>query len=232
MKKIFVIDDEENICELIKYNLEKENFIVDVSYDGNIGFNTVVKGDYDLLILDVMLPGMSGMDVCKRLRDNDATKNLPIIMLSARGEEIDKVIGLEYGADDYMVKPFSPRELTARIKAVLRRSIETNKDNNSEGIIRRGNIEINLLTREVLVRNVLTDFTPKEYALLELLIQNEGQAFSREFLLEKVWGYDYPGDTRTVDVHVRHIRQKIEDNPADPMFLQTVRSYGYRYKGN
>ena len=231
MANILVVDDEKNIQELVSYNLKKEGHIVSTADDGISGLQEALKGNYDLIVLDVMLPGIDGTEICKKLRSNEGTKRIPVIMLSARSDEIDKIIGLEFGADDYVVKPFSPRELSARVKAVLRRSDAQEEENTETDILVKGDIILNARTREICVRNETRDFTPKEYALLEMLMINEGQAFSREFLLEKIWGYDYPGDTRTVDVHVRHLRQKIEKDPGDPQYVLTVRSYGYKFKG-
>lgn len=233
MANILVVDDEKNIQELVSYNLKKEGHTVSTADDGLSGLQEALSGTYDLIVLDVMLPGLDGTEVCRKLRDNETTRRIPVIMLSARGEEVDRIIGLEFGADDYVVKPFSPRELSARVKAVLRRAGDREEESaeSAPNDIVKGDIILNPQKREITVKGEAKYFTPKEYALLELLMINEGQAFSREFLLEKIWGYDYLGDTRTVDVHVRHLRQKIEDDPANPQYIQTVRSYGYKFKG-
>lgn len=232
MANILVVDDEKNIQELVSYNLKKEGHQISTADDGISGMREALSGNYDLIVLDIMLPGIDGTEICKKIRDNELTKRTPVIMLSARGEEIDKIIGLEFGADDYVVKPFSPRELSARVKAVLRRSVEKEEDPvEADSDIIKGDIVLNPRTREICVRGEMKYFTPKEYALLEMLMVNEGQAFSREILLEKIWGYDFWGDTRTVDVHVRHLRQKIEKDSGNPQYVQTVRSYGYRFKG-
>jgi two-component system alkaline phosphatase synthesis response regulator PhoP len=230
LAKILLVDDDKNICELVSYNLQKEGFAVDTAMDGNEGLKMACSGNYDLVILDIMLPGINGTEICKNLRRESAVARLPIIILSARGDEVDRVVGLEIGADDYVVKPFSPRELLARVNALLRR-VEMSASKESDAILSIDGIELDNKTRSVKVAGKNVDFTPKEFAMMELLMRNSGQAFSRDYLLEKIWGYDYVGDTRTVDVHVRHIRQKIEQDPANPKYLQTVRSYGYRFRG-
>ncbi|ABB15742.1 MULTISPECIES: response regulator transcription factor [Carboxydothermus] len=225
--KILVVDDEAPIVELIKFNLEREGYKVLEAYDGIRALEIVKKELPDLVILDIMLPGMSGLEVCKNIRNNEKTAEIPIIMLSARGEEVDKILGLELGADDYMVKPFSPRELVARVKARLRRL--EGREGKKEGIIKIKDIVIDQEKFAVYVKGKKMDFTPKEFELLKLLASNPGKVFTREYLLEKIWGYEFLGDTRTVDVHIRHIRQKIEDNPADPVYIETVRGVGYRF---
>ncbi|GAV25728.1 DNA-binding response regulator [Carboxydothermus islandicus] len=225
--KILVVDDEAPIVELIKFNLEREGYKVLEAYDGIRALEIVKKELPDLVILDIMLPGMSGLEVCKNIRNNEKTAEIPIIMLSARGEEVDKILGLELGADDYMVKPFSPRELVARVKARLRRL--EGREGKKEGIIKIKDIVIDQEKFAVYVKGKKMDFTPKEFELLKLLASNPGKVFTREYLLEKIWGYEFLGDTRTVDVHIRHIRQKIEDNPAEPVYIETVRGVGYRF---
>ena len=225
--KILVVDDEAPIVELIKFNLEREGYKVLEAYDGIRALEIVKKELPDLVILDIMLPGMSGLEVCKNIRNNEKIAEIPIIMLSARGEEVDKILGLELGADDYMVKPFSPRELVARVKARLRRL--EGREGKKEGIIKIKDIVIDQEKFAVYVKGKKMDFTPKEFELLKLLASNPGKVFTREYLLEKIWGYEFLGDTRTVDVHIRHIRQKIEDNPAEPVYIETVRGVGYRF---
>jgi len=225
--KILVVDDETPIVELIKFNLEREGYKVLEAFDGIRALEIIKKEIPDLIILDIMLPGMSGLEVCKHIRNYEKTAEIPIIMLSARGEEVDKILGLELGADDYMVKPFSPRELVARVKARLRR-LEI-KDGKKEDVIKIKDIVIDQERFAVFVKGKKMDFTPKEFELLKLLASNPGKVFTREYLLEKIWGYEFLGDTRTVDVHIRHIRQKIEDNPAEPIYIETVRGVGYRF---
>ncbi len=232
MQTILVVDDEENIVELIKFNLEREGYRVVTAGDGNTAIALAESESPDLILLDVMLPGMDGLGVCRILNQKPKTRNIPIIMLSARAEELDKVLGLEIGADDYVTKPFSTRELVARIKARLRRNRE------SEEIILDKSCSRLVFNRLVIdqekflvtVDGSRLDLTPKEFELLKFLACEPGKVFSRDYLLEKIWGYDYLGDSRTVDVHIRHIRQKFEQIPGQPQFIETVRGVGYRFK--
>lgn len=228
--KILVVDDELHIVELIKFNLEKEGYTVIKAYDGKTAVDKAVMEKPDIVLLDVMLPEMDGFEVCRTLQGNESTCGIPIIMLTAKGEEIDKVLGLEMGADDYVTKPFSPRELMARVKARLRRlptggTAETPNKN----VIAIGNLEINTEKFTVYLDNQKLDFTPKEFELLKLLALNPGKVLTREQLLEKIWGYGFVGDTRTVDVHIRHIRKKIESEKG-PKYIETVRGVGYKFK--
>ncbi len=223
-KNIMVIDDEENIRELIKFNLEKEGYKVWMACDGKEGLDKLTE-EVDLIILDLMLPGIDGFDVCREIRNNSKYNNIPIIMLTAKGEEIDKIVGLEIGADDYMVKPFSPRELLARIKAIFRR-IEKNDLNkkNQEGILDLGGIKLNIKSHEVTINENEIELTPKEFQLLKYLMINKNNVLSRDMLLEKIWDYSYSGDTRTVDVHIRRLRKKLDIN-----CIKTVRGVGYKF---
>ncbi|KLU60470.1 transcriptional regulatory protein WalR [Peptococcaceae bacterium CEB3] len=225
---ILVVDDEKPIQELLRFNLEKEGYKVRLAADGAEALDWVEKELPDLMILDLMLPGMTGLEVCRRLRMMPKYRELPIIMLTAKGEEIDKVLGLELGADDYMTKPFSPRELVARIKARLRR-VTVTPDDSVE--IKRGDLRMDLGRFQVFVQGQETELTPKEFELLRVLVLNPGRVYSRDELLEQIWGYDYAGDTRTVDVHIRHLRQKIEQDPSNPSRIETLRGVGYRFKG-
>ena len=227
MGKILIVEDEANIRQLVRYNLEKEGFQVMEAADGLQGLRTAQKEKPDLVLLDLMLPGMDGLEVCRTLKGAPATSALPIIMLTAKAEEVDKIIGLELGADDYMTKPFSPRELTARIKAVLRRS---QKETALPGELQVGRLRFNFSRYEVSMGGVKLELTPKEYELIKMLATNLGKVFTREQLLEKVWGYEYFGDTRTVDVHVRHLRAKMAADPATVDMLETVRGFGYRLR--
>ena len=227
MGKILIVEDEANIRQLVRYNLEKEGFQVMEAADGMQGLRTAQKEKPDLVLLDLMLPGMDGLEVCRTLKGAPATSALPIIMLTAKAEEVDKIIGLELGADDYMTKPFSPRELTARIKAVLRRS---QKETALPGELQVGRLRFNFSRYEVSMGGVKLELTPKEYELIKMLATNLGKVFTREQLLEKVWGYEYFGDTRTVDVHVRHLRAKMAADPATADMLETVRGFGYRLR--
>lgn len=223
-EKILVIDDEKNIVELLKYNLEKEGYDVVCAYDGIEAINTARQERPDLIILDIMLPGQGGLEVCRIIRKETKT---PIIMATAKGDEIDKILGLELGADDYVTKPFSPRELVARVKAVLRRT-SSKLDEKDELVF--DELTINLMKHEVRKNGTEVDLKPKEFDLLKLLTTNPGKVFTRDFLLEQLWGYDYLGDTRTVDVHMRRLRQKIEADPANPRFLRTVHGIGYKFQ--
>lgn len=228
MATILVVDDEEPILELLRFNLEKEGYQVRVAKDGPEALVSIESKQPDLLVLDVMLPGMDGLEVCRRLRINSKYQQIPIIMLTAKGEEIDKVLGLELGADDYMTKPFSPRELLARIKARLRR---INTQEEQDAMIIRGELRIDINGFRVLVRGEETELTPKEFELLRVIAAHPGKVYSRDELLERIWGYEYHGDTRTVDVHVRHLRLKIERDPSNPEYIETLRGIGYRFKG-
>lgn len=227
-KKILIVDDEDHIRELLKFNLEKNGYVVYMANDGLEGLKLAREKQVDLILLDLMLPGMDGFEVCKEIRKDNIISNVPIIMLTAKSEEIDKILGLELGADDYITKPFSIRELSARIKALLRRS-NVKYDNE---VLRFGNITLNLQTREVLKNGEKLDFTLKEFEVLKLLIQNKGKILTREILLDKIWGYEYVGETRTVDVHIRHIRKKIEEDDKNPIYIQTIRGVGYKFIGD
>lgn len=227
MAHILVVDDEITIRELLKFNLEKEGYKVTCAADGEEALAQMNETKFDLVLLDVMLPGVNGLEVCRKMRSDRLLAAIPVIMLTAKGEEIDKVLGLELGADDYITKPFGVRELLARIKVRLRRA----SPEHEEEVISRGELRIELNTFTVKVRDQVIDFTPKEFELLRLLAANPGKVYTRDDLLEKIWGYEYPGDTRTVDVHIRHLRQKIEKDPANPEYIETLRGIGYRFKG-
>lgn len=225
-EKILIVDDELHIVELLKYNLETNGYKVVYALNGKEGIASAIEKKPDLILLDVMLPEMDGFDVCKEVKKNKSIEKVPIIMLTAKGEEFDKILGLELGADDYITKPFSVRELMARVKVVLRRNL---KDDQSEIII-IDNLAIDLAKHEVVKDGNKIDLTLKEFELLKLLILNKGRVMTRDFLLDKIWGYEYYGETRTVDVHVRHLRQKIEDDDKNPQYIETVRGIGYRFK--
>lgn len=226
---IAIVEDEQNIVELVKYNLDREGYRTISANNGRKGLDMIRQELPDLVILDLMLPEIDGLTVCKQLRADSQTKSIPIIIVTAKSEEADRVLGLEMGADDYVSKPFSPRELVARVRAVLRRS--GNVGDEEPEIIEIGEIKMDLRQHLVKVRGEEVELTPKEFDFLKLLLVNPGRAFTREFLLEHLWGYEYFGDTRTVDVHVRRLRQKIETDPADPVYLETVRGVGYRFRG-
>lgn len=224
---ILVVDDEKLIVKGIKFSLEQDGMNVDAAYDGEEALNLIKTGEYDLVVLDVMLPKMDGLEVCQQTR---GFSQIPIIMVTARGEDLDKIMGLEYGADDYITKPFNILELKARIKAILRRSvkkvvqIEEKKNSLS---IRELTLEFD--SRRVFINDKEVNLTAKEFDLLELLMQNPGKVYSREKLLDLIWGFDYPGDVRTVDVHVRRLREKIESNPSDPKYIFTKWGVGYYF---
>lgn len=225
--KILIVDDEVNIRELIKFNLENSGYKVVEAGDGQTAVNMAKAEKPELVVLDLMLPGMDGLEVCRHVKSSRETAAIPIIMLTAKSEEIDKVIGLELGADDYLTKPFSPRELLARIKAVLRRS---NKESAVGGELVLGKLRINFSRYEATLGTTKLELTPKEYEMLKLFATNTGKVFTREQLLEKIWGYEYFGDTRTVDVHVRHLRVKLGQENEVAEAIETVRGVGYRFR--
>lgn len=225
MPKILIVDDEPAIVELVTYNLQQAGFTTVTAYDGAEALAKAEREKPDLVILDIMLPKVDGFEVCRSLR---ARGNTPILMLTARREEIDRVLGLELGADDYLTKPFSPRELVARVRAILRRA-ESNMQQKDE-IIAVDDVVINPASHVVTVKGKPVDLTLKEYQLLHLLAANRGRVFTREALLERLWEGDYYGDTRTIDVHIRHLREKIEENPSNPRYILTVRGVGYKFR--
>lgn len=224
-KKVFLVDDEKTLVKALKFNLEKEGFQVEEAFDGEEALEKVFKVNPDIIILDLMLPGLDGFEVCREIRKKE---DIPIIMLTAKGEDIDKVLGLELGADDYMTKPFNPRELVARIKAILRRSSVQNEGLRKQ--IQIGTLRIDLLQHRVRLEEREIDLTAKEFALLSFLASNAGRVYSRDQLLEQIWGYNYYGDARTVDVHIRHLREKIEEDPSNPQLILTVWGTGYKFR--
>lgn len=224
--KILIVDDEEHILELLKFNLENAGFKVITASNGIEALEYLKNSLPKLILLDLMLPGMDGYDVCKEIRREKNLSNIPIIMITARSEELDKILGLELGADDYITKPFSIRELIARVKAVLRRT--TNSPSNDK-VFSYGNLMVDFEKHEVTKNGDRVDLTLKEFELLELLIKNKGKVLTRDSLLDKIWGYEYIGETRTVDVHIRHLRQKIEDDDKNPRYIETIRGIGYRF---
>ena len=227
-KRILIIEDETSISDIIKFNLEKEGYRVDTAYDGQNGLHKALEEAPDLILLDVMLPLMDGFEVCKRVRE---TSNTPILMLTAKEEEVDKVLGLELGADDYVTKPFGMRELIARIKANIRRTdVLADKLNAPADVQAFGNLEIDMNRYEARKNGTALDLTLREFELLKYLAEREDHVFSREQLVEEVWGYEYYGDIRTVDVTVRRLREKLEDDPSDPQYIMTKRGIGYHFK--
>lgn len=230
-QKILVIEDDLHIQELLRYNLERNGYEVAIIENGAEGFKEAREGNHNVIILDIMLPDMDGLEICKRLRMDKITEKTPIIMITAKGEELDKILGLELGADDYLTKPFSVKELIARIRAVLRRTNDVSiidESESSKNIIKISDIEINIEKYEVKKNNEKIILTLKEFELLRILAENKGRVLTRDFLLDKIWGYDYVGETRTVDVHIRHLRQKIEDDDSLSQVIETIRGVGYR----
>ena len=233
--KILVVDDEISLQETLAYNLKKQGYLVEVTGDGAEAIELAREIEPDLIILDVMLPGLDGFEICRILRREMTT---PVLMLTARDDEIDRVVGLEVGADDYLAKPFSMRELIARVKAMLRRvRLDHEAISQKEaakpkaGIMMFDNLCIDMTRREITLDDEVVPFKPKEYELLTFFAQHQGQVLSRELILERVWGWDFIGDSRTVDVHVRWLREKIEADPANPERIITVRGAGYRFEG-
>lgn len=225
-KKILVVDDEKAIADILKINLEKEGYAVAVAMDGEEGASMALSLNPDLILLDVMLPKMDGFEVCKKVRRES---EVPIVMLTARTEEIDKILGLELGADDYVTKPFSVRELMARVKANLRRTNVPSVPETETNTIKIGEITINTESYELKKNGKSIELTLREFELVKYLAEAPGRIFSREILLEKVWGYEYYGDMRTVDVTVRRLREKIEDDPGEPKYIMTRRGVGYYF---
>lgn len=230
MKKVLIVEDEQSIVTLLQYNLEQAGYEVLVAMDGEEGKNIALSEAPDFIILDLMLPKMDGIEVCKQLRQEQVST--PILMLTAKDEEFDKVLGLELGADDYMTKPFSPREVVARVKAILRRTqvhqvlVEGNED--EEDSIRISHLKILPEHYEAYFKDQLLDLTPREFELLLYLARNKGRVLTRDQLLSAVWNYDFAGDTRIVDVHISHLREKIEDDTKKPNFIKTIRGLGYK----
>ena len=225
-QKILVVDDEPHILELVKYNLAQEGYEVLTAHDGAQAVARARDAQPDLIILDIMLPYVDGLEVCRQIRRESA---VPIIMLTAKGGELERVVGLEIGADDYVTKPFSPRELVARVRAILRRTTaETSPA--QVGPLRGGGLVLDPTTHEVTLDGRSVDLTAKEFELLRLLLSHPNRVFTRDFLLEHIWGYDYYGSTRTVDMHISRLREKIEDDPASPTYIVTVRGVGYKFK--
>jgi two-component system OmpR family response regulator len=222
---ILIVEDDRTLVDVLRYNLIKEGYNVLIAGDGEGALKLTRTEEPDLVLLDIMLPGMSGLEVCRILRKET---NVPILMLTARTDEIDKVVGLEVGADDYVTKPFSLRELMARVRAMLRRAEMTVPKPSDRQSVKVGDLQVDVARRKVTLGNSVLDLTQKEFDLLAFLAQNKGLVFSREQLLDKVWCYEFAGDTRTVDVHIRWLRQKIETDPAHPKHLITVRGVGYK----
>lgn len=227
MAKILLVEDEESIRSFLKINLERNNFKVIEADTGEEGLKKAFQDKPDLAILDVMLPGIDGFQVCAQLRSKN--QKIGIIILTAKGQDIDKIMGLEYGADDYIIKPFNPLEVVLRVKAILRRLEDNNSDDKDNKILKSGRFIINLYSQKVLKDDKEIDVTPKEYLLMKLFIENPNKAFTRDELLNKIWGYNFFGDPKIIDVNIRRLRFKIEDDPSNPKYIETVWGLGYRW---
>jgi DNA-binding response OmpR family regulator len=224
-KKVLVVDDEKLIVKGIRFSLEQDGMEVDCAYDGEEALNMAKETAYDMILLDVMLPKMNGFEVCQAIRE---FSDMPIVMLTAKGDDMDKILGLEYGADDYITKPFNILEVKARIKAIMRRTDRSRKEE-KVSLIEKGDLKLDCESRRLFILGKEINLTIREFELLELLVKNENKVYSREKLLEIVWGKDYPGDVRTVDVHVRRLREKVEVNPSEPKYVHTKWGVGYYY---
>lgn len=227
-KRVLVVDDEKLIVKGIRFSLEQDGMDVDAAYDGEEALELVKGNAYDLILLDVMLPKLDGFEVCQQIRE---FSDVPIVMLTAKGEDMDKILGLEYGADDYITKPFNILEVKARIKAIMRRTGKRENTHASGKMILKGSMSIDCESRRVVIEDREVNLTAKEFDLIELLATNPNKVYSRENLLNIVWGYEYPGDARTVDVHIRRLREKIEKNPSDPKYVHTKWGVGYYFRG-
>ena len=227
-KKVLVVDDEKLIVKGIRFSLEQDGMEVEFAYDGEEALRMASDQEYDLILLDIMLPKMDGFEVCQHIRE---FSSVPIVMLTAKGDDMDKILGLEYGADDYITKPFNILEVKARIKAIMRRVSTGKPKQEKASVIENGDLKMDCESRRLYVKGKEINLTAKEFDLLELLVTNPNKVYSRERLLNLVWGYEYPGDVRTVDVHVRRMREKIESNPSEPKYVHTKWGVGYYYQG-
>lgn len=226
-KRVLVVDDEKLIVKGIRFSLESEGMEVDCAYDGEEALSMARENEYDMVLLDLMLPKLNGLEVCQQIRD---FSSVPIIMLTAKGEDMDKILGLEYGADDYITKPFNILEVKARIKAIMRRAKKPEQKEEKAKVVQAGNLKLDCESRRVFIDAKEINLTAKEFDVLELLVFNPNKVYSRENLLNIVWGYEYPGDVRTVDVHIRRLREKIETNPSDPRYVHTKWGVGYYFQ--
>ena len=226
-QRVLVVDDEKLIVKGIRFSLEQDGMEVDCAYDGEEALELARQNQYDMVLLDVMLPKMTGFEVCQQIRE---FSNVPIVMLTAKGEDMDKILGLEYGADDYITKPFNILEVKARLKAIMRRTAPKEGKGDKTAVLESGEMRVNREDRRVYIAGKEINLTSKEYEVLELLMANPGKVYSRENLLKSIWGADYPGDVRTVDVHVRRLREKIEASPSEPKFVQTKWGTGYFFR--
>lgn len=229
-RKILIVEDESSIAELLKYNLTKNDFIVNCVSDGLNIVENIIEFNSELVLLDLMLPEKDGFEICKELSENEYTKDIPIIIISSKSREFDKVLALEFGADDYICKPFSIKEIIARINAVFRRMEKLNSQKvSSSQELKFGDIRVDLKKREVYKKDLKLELTFKEFELLVMLIKSNGRVLTREYILDNIWGYKYVGETRTVDVHIRSLRKKIEDDDKNPVFIETMRGIGYKF---
>lgn len=227
-KKVLVVDDEKLIVKGIRFSLEQDGMEVECAYDGEEALKLAMENQYDMILLDIMLPKMDGFEVCQQIR---GFSDVPIVMLTAKGDDMDKILGLDYGADDYITKPFNILEVKARIKAIMRRTSGKREKEEAVKVIESGDLKLDGESRRLFILGKEINLTAKEFDLLELLVMNPGKVYSRENLLNIVWGYEYPGDVRTVDVHVRRLREKIEKNPSEPKYVHTKWGVGYYYQG-
>ena len=226
-KKVLVVDDEKLIVKGIRFSLEQDGMEVTCAYDGEEALRLAQENKFDMILLDIMLPKMDGFEVCQAIRE---FSNMPIVMLTAKGDDMDKILGLEYGADDYITKPFNILEVKARIKAIMRRTAASEPKEENSKVIESGDLKLDCESRRLFVQGREINLTAKEFDLLELLVMNPNKVYSRENLLNLVWGYEYPGDVRTVDVHVRRLREKIEPNPSEPKYVHTKWGVGYYFQ--
>ena len=224
--RVLVVDDEKMIVKGLKFSLMQDYSVVDCAYDGEEALEYAKNNEYDIILLDIMLPKLDGLSVCQQIRE---FSDVPIIMLTAKGDDMDKILGLEYGADDYITKPFNILEVKARIKAIMRRTAGSQPKKEDSKIIEAGDLRLDCESRRLFILDKEVNLTAKEFDLLELLVNNPNKVYSRENLLNLVWGYEYPGDVRTVDVHVRRLREKIEKNPSEPKYVHTKWGVGYYY---
>lgn len=226
-KKVLVVDDEKLIVKGIRFSLEQDGMEVDCAYDGEEALNYAKEKEYDIVLLDIMLPKLNGFEVCQQIRE---FSSMPIVMLTAKGDDMDKILGLEYGADDYITKPFNILEVKARIKAIMRRTSKKAEQVENKKIVVVGDLKLDCEGRRVYIAGKEINLTAKEFDVLELLVFNPNKVYSRENLLNIVWGYEYPGDVRTVDVHIRRLREKIESNPSEPKYVHTKWGVGYYFQ--
>lgn len=227
-RRVLVVDDEKLIVKGVRFSLEQDGMEVDCAYDGEEALEKIKANEYDIVLLDIMLPKMDGFEVCQQVRE---FSDVPILMLTAKGDDMDKILGLEYGADDYITKPFNILEVKARIKAITRRTTKSAKQKKDAAVIKASDMTLDTDSKRLHIKDQEINLTSKEFDVLELLVKNPDKVYSREKLLQLVWGSQYPGDVRTVDVHIRRLREKIEANPSDPKYVHTKWGVGYYFKG-